>query len=124
MIKKILIVIAIPNYQCLNIYSSFILQEELVLFMSREDVEMLLGVGNTNTKYSENLELKLQVERGPLNQMECLEPSYSSQNEQTALKYTKESEKVTIVLDPKKGIYSLDSTQKADAKRASGRAFI
>ena len=96
----------------------------MVLFLSREDVDIHLGVGKTNTKYSENLELKLQVERGPLNQLECLEPAYGSQNEQTALRSTKKSKKITILLDPKKGIYSLDSTQKADVKRQSGRTFI
>ena len=59
--------------------------------------------------------MKLQIERGALNPMENFEPSYDAPRRSKSKREYEESEKITIVLDPNKGIYSLDD---AKTKRA------
>ena len=81
--------------------------------MSRDEVEMLLGIGdnqyrNRGSQQYEDLELRLQIERGVLNPMEYFEPIAEPPSMYAAKKVSDQSEKVTIVLDPNKGIYSLD----------------
>ena len=85
--------------------------------MSHDEVEGLLGIGGNTTEYCEDLEMRLQIERGALDPMENFEPSYDSPRIPDSKRDYDNSDKITIVLDPNKGIYSLDdanakSTQK------------
>ena len=76
--------------------------------MSRSEVEELLGITGCHSQTSDCLELKLQIERGVLDPSEDFIQHYEIPSENKTKKYYHSSEKVTIVLDPNKGIYSLD----------------
>ena len=89
--------------------------------MSRDEVEKLLGIGENTTEYCEELEMRLQIERGALDPMENFEPSYHSPRMPESKRAYEHSEKVTIVLDPNKGIYSLDDGNNKSAQKNSHR---
>ena len=76
--------------------------------MSRIEVEELLGISGAGSRGSDSFELRLQIERGILDPMEGFEPYFASPSENMTKRHCHSSEKVTIVLDPNKGIYSLD----------------
>jgi len=86
------------------------IQDQLVLFMSRAEVEELLGITGCHSQTSDCLELKLQIERGVLDPSEDFDQHYAFPSENKPIKSFNASEKVTIVLDPNKGIYSLEET--------------
>ena len=82
-----------------------------MLFMSLEDVKMLLETKlDEQATSSENLELYVQIERGPLNSMENFDHCYDACAGTTSQNVTHTSDKVTIIVDPNKGIYSLEDT--------------
>ena len=76
--------------------------------MSRSEVEEILGITGCNSQTLDCLELKLQIERGVLDPSENFDQHYEFPSENKSKKSCNSSEKVTIVLDPNKGIYSLD----------------
>ena len=78
--------------------------------MSRSEVEELLGITGCHSQTSDCLELKLQIERGVLDPSENFNHHYEFPSENKSEKSKNSSEKVTIVLDPNKGIYSLEET--------------
>ena len=78
--------------------------------MSRTEVEELLGLTRTGPHASDCFELRLQIERGELDPMEDFEPYHEYPFGNKAKKQCHSSEKVTIVLDPNKGIYSLNES--------------
>ena len=79
--------------------------------MSLEDVNMLLETNSVDkTTSSKNLELYVQIERGPLNSMENFDHCYDASAGTTSQNVTHPSDKVTIIVDPNKGIYSLEDT--------------
>ena len=83
--------------------------------MSRDEVESLLGVGKYQRRgyeehQSEDLELTLQIERGVRNPMEYFETIPELSSGLADKGNIGQQEKVTIVLDPKKGIYKLDDS--------------
>ena len=81
--------------------------------MSLEDVNMLLETNSDEQgTSSENLELYVQIERGPLDSMENFDHCYDSCAGATSQNVTHPSDKVTIIVDPNKGIYSLNDTDK------------
>ena len=84
-----------------------------MLFMSLEDVKMLLETKlDEQATSSKNLELYVQIERGPLNSMENFDHCYDACTGTTSQNVTHTSDKVTIIVDPNKGIYSLNDTDK------------
>ena len=78
--------------------------------MSRTEVEELISLNRTGPHASDCFELRLQIERGVLDPMEDFEPYHASPFENKAKTHCHSSEKVTIVLDPNKGIYSLNES--------------
>ena len=79
--------------------------------MSLEDVKTLLETDSVDkTISSKNLELHVQIERGPLNSMENFDHCYDAGAGATSQTVTHPSDKVTIIVDPNKGIYSLKDT--------------
>ena len=78
--------------------------------MSRFEVEELLGITGCHSQTSDSLELKLQIERGVLDPSEDFDQHYEFPSENKSKKSYNSSEKVTIVLDPNKGIFSLEET--------------
>ena len=78
--------------------------------MSRSEVEELLGINGCHSQTSDCLELKLQIERGVLDPSEDFDHHYEFPSESKPKKSFHSSEKVTIVLDPNKGIFSLEET--------------
>ena len=79
--------------------------------MSLEDVNMLLeSNSDEQATSSKNLELYVQIERGPLNSMENFDHCYDACAGATSQNVTHPSDKVTIIVDPNKGIYSLEDT--------------
>ena len=79
--------------------------------MSLEDVNMLLEPNlDEQATSSKNLELYVQIERGPLNSMENFDHCYDASAGTTSQNVTHPSDKVTIIVDPNKGIYSLEDT--------------
>ena len=84
-----------------------------MLFMSLEDVNMLLETNSDEQDTSsKNLELYVQIERGPLNSMENFDHCYDACAGTTSQNVTHTSDKVTIIVDPNKGIYSLNDTDQ------------
>ena len=82
-----------------------------MLFMSLEDVKMLLETKlDEQATSSKNLELYVQIERGPLNSMENFDHCYDACAGTSSQNVTHPSDKVTIIVDPNKGIYSLEDT--------------
>ena len=82
-----------------------------MLFMSLEDVKMLLQTNSDEqATSSNNLELYVQIERGPLDSMENFDHCYDACAGTTSQNVTHPSDKVTIIVDPNKGIYSLEDT--------------
>ena len=82
-----------------------------MLFMSLEDVNMLLETNSDEQDTSsKNLELYVQIERGPLDSMENFDHCYDACAGATSQNVTHPSDKVTIIVDPNKGIYSLEDT--------------
>ena len=82
-----------------------------MLFMSLEDVKTLLETDSVDkTISSTNLELYVQIERGPLNSMENFDHCYDACAGTTSKNVTHPSDKITIIVDPNKGIYSLEDT--------------
>ena len=82
-----------------------------MLFMSLEDVNMLLETNSDEQDTSsKNLELYVQIERGPLDSMENFDHCYDACAGTTSQNVTHPSDKVTIIVDPSKGIYSLEDT--------------
>ena len=81
--------------------------------MSLEDVKMLLETKlDEQATSSENLELYVQIERGPLNSMENFDHCYDACAGVTSQNATHPSDKVTIIVDPNKGIYSLNDSDQ------------
>ena len=79
--------------------------------MSLEDVKMLLETKlDEQATSSKNLELYVQIERGPLNSMENFDHCYDACAGATSQNVTHPPDKVTIIVDPNKGIYSLEDT--------------
>ena len=76
--------------------------------MSRSEVEELLGVTRSCSKALDSLQMSLQIERGVLDPLENFDHHYEFPLENKSKHSFQSSEKVTIVLDPNKGIYSLD----------------
>ena len=76
--------------------------------MSRSEVEELLGITKSLSDASDSLELKLQIERGALDPRENFDHNFELPSENKSKRSQRSSEKVTIVLDPNKGIYSLN----------------
>ena len=76
--------------------------------MSRSEVEELLGITKSSSDTSDSFELKLQIERGALDPRESFKHNYELPSENKPKRSQHSSEKVTIVLDPNKGIYSLN----------------
>ena len=84
-----------------------------MLFMSLEDVNMLLeSNSDEQATSSKNLELYVQIERGPLDSMENFDHCYDACTGKTSQNVTHPSDKVTIIVDPNKGIYSLNDTDQ------------
>ena len=84
-----------------------------MLFMSLEDVNMLLETNSDEQDTSsKNLELYVQIERGPLDSMENFDHCYDACAGTTSQNVTHTSDKVTIIVDPNKGIYSLNDTDQ------------
>ena len=82
-----------------------------MLFMSLEDVNMLLETNlEEQDTSSKNLELYVQIERGPLNSMENFDHCYDARAGATSQNVTHPTDTVTIIVDPNKGIYSLEDT--------------
>ena len=81
--------------------------------MSLEDVNMLLEPNSDEqATSSKNLELYVQIERGPLDSMENFDHCYDACTGTTSQNVTHPSDKVTIIVDPNKGIYSLNDTDQ------------
>ena len=68
----------------------------------------MLGITESSSDTSDSFELKLQIERGALDPLENFEHNYELLSETQSKRLQPSSEKVTIVLDPNKGIYSLN----------------
>ena len=84
-----------------------------MLFMSLEDVNMLLETNlDEQDTSSKNLELHVQIERGPLDSMENFDHCYDACAGVTSQNATHPSDKVTIIVDPNKGIYSLNDSDQ------------
>ena len=100
---------------------------QLVLFMSKPEVENLLGIHKsqmlkeTEPKTDEgSMELKLQIERGgdlyPMENFESniqRDPSNMTLDKITKGRKRDVGDTITIVLDRNKGIYSLDGKSRS-----------